>query len=94
MAPPFKDAEFDIMFGEGISRAGDILDLAVKHNIIQKSGAWFSYNDQKIAPGRENAKKYLSDNPDVMDEVSDKVRALADVRNNGADADETKEAEE
>ncbi len=94
VAPPFKDAEFDIMFGEGISRAGDILDLAVKHNIIQKSGAWFSYNDQKIGQGRENAKKYLSDNPDVMDEVSDKVRALADVRNNGADADEAKEAEE
>lgn len=94
VAPPFKDAEFDIMFGEGISRAGDILDLAVKHNIIQKSGAWFSYNDQKIGQGRENAKKYLSDNSDVMDEVSDKVRTLADVRNNGADADETKEAEE
>lgn len=94
VAPPFKDAEFDIMFGEGISRAGDILDLAVKHNIIQKSGAWFSYNDQKIGQGRENAKKYLSDNPDVMDEVSDKVRALADVRNNGADTDEAKEAEE
>lgn len=94
VAPPFKDAEFDIMFGEGISRAGDILDLAVKHSIIQKSGAWFSYNDQKIGQGRENAKKYLSDNPDVMDEVSDKVRALADVRNNGADADEPKEAEE
>lgn len=94
VAPPFKDAEFDIMFGEGISRAGDILDLAVKHSIIQKSGAWFSYNDQKIGQGRENAKKYLSDNPDVMDEVSDKVRALADVRNNGADTDEAKEAEE
>ncbi|MGI6041336.1 MAG: recombinase RecA [Candidatus Alectryocaccobium sp.] len=94
VAPPFKDAEFDIMFGEGISRAGDILDLAVKHNIIQKSGAWFSYNDQKIGQGRENTKKYLSDNPDVMDEVSDKVRALADVRNNGADIDEAKEAEE
>ena len=94
VAPPFKDAEFDIMFGEGISRAGDILDLAVKHNIIQKSGAWFSYNDQKLGQGRENAKKYLSDNPDVMDEVSDKVRALADVRNNGADADEAKEVEE
>ena len=94
VAPPFKDAEFDIMFGEGISRAGDILDLAVKHNIIQKSGAWFSYNDQKIGQGRENAKKYLSDNPDVMGEVSDKVRALADVRNNGADTDEAKEAEE
>lgn len=94
VAPPFKDAEFDIMFGEGISRAGDILDLAVKHSIIQKSGAWFSYNDQKIGQGRENAKKYLSDNLDVMDEVSDKVRALADVRNNGADADEAKEAEE
>ena len=94
VAPPFKDAEFDIMFGEGISRAGDILDLAVKHSIIQKSGAWFSYNDQKIGQGRENAKKYLSDNSDVMDDVSDKVRALADVRNNGADADEAKEAEE
>ena len=74
IAPPFKEAEFDIMFGQGISREGDILDLAVNLNIIVKSGAWFAYNDAKIGQGRENAKQYLRDNPAVMAEVEQKVR--------------------
>ena len=74
VAPPFKEAQFDIMFGRGISRSGDILDLAVEHDIIEKSGAWFAYNNEKIGQGRENAKIYLESNPQVMWEVEQKVR--------------------
>ena len=74
VAPPFKEAEFDIMFGEGISKVGDILDLAVNEGIIQKSGAWFAYNEVKIGQGRENAKMYLKENPAVAEEVEKKVR--------------------
>ncbi len=74
VAPPFKEAEFDIMFGQGISREGDILDLAAKEGIIDKSGAWYSYKGQKIGQGRENAKQYLKDNPAVCDEVDELVR--------------------
>ena len=75
IAPPFKEAEFDIMFGKGISKAGDVLDLAVNCNVIQKSGAWFAYNGEKIAQGRENSKLYLEEHPEFMDEVEAKVRA-------------------
>ena len=75
IAPPFKEAEFDIMFGKGISKEGDVLDLAVNLNIIVKAGAWFSYNDAKIGQGRENAKIYLSQHPEIMAEVENKVRA-------------------
>ena len=75
VAPPFREAEFDIMFGKGISREGDILDLAVKQDIIQKSGAWYAYNNEKIGQGRENAKLYLSEHPDFMLMVENKVRA-------------------
>ncbi len=75
IAPPFKEAEFDIMFGQGISKEGDILDLASNIGIVQKSGAWFAYNDAKIGQGRENAKQYLRDNPAVADEIEAKVRA-------------------
>ena len=75
IAPPFKEAEFDIMFGKGISKEGDVLDLAVNLNIIVKAGAWFSYKDAKIGQGRENAKIYLSQHPDIMAEVENKVRA-------------------
>ena len=74
VAPPFKEAEFDIMFGKGISKEGDILDLAANENIIIKSGAWFAYNDAKIGQGRENAKIYLKENPEIMEEVENKVR--------------------
>ena len=76
IAPPFKEAEFDIMFGEGISVVGDILDLAAENNIINKSGAWFAYEGNKIGQGRENAKQYLRDNPAVCAEVERKVREL------------------
>ncbi len=76
VAPPFGEAEFDVMFGKGISKEGDILDLAVKKNIINKSGAWFAYNGDKIGQGRENAKIFLASHPDIMEEVEGKVRAL------------------
>ncbi len=75
IAPPFKEAEFDIMFGEGISYAGDVLDLAVAADVINKSGAWFAYNGNKIGQGRDNAKQYLKDNPEVLAEIDAKVRA-------------------
>lgn len=77
IAPPFREAEFDIMYNEGISKSGDILDLAVAHNIVEKSGAWFAYNDAKIGQGREAAKKYLQQNPKVMEEIAKKVREAA-----------------
>ncbi|MDE6747839.1 MAG: recombinase RecA [Lachnospiraceae bacterium] len=76
IAPPFKEAEFDIMFGEGISTIGDILDLAADNGIINKSGAWYAYEGNKIGQGRENAKQYLKDNQAVCDEVERKVREL------------------
>lgn len=75
VAPPFQEAEFDIMFGRGISREGDVLDLAAKNDIIMKSGAWYSYNGERIGQGRENAKKYLSEHPAIFDEVDLAVRA-------------------
>ena len=75
VAPPFKEAEFDIMFGKGISREGDILDLAANTGIVNKSGAWYSYNDAKIGQGRENTKNYFRENPEIMDEIEHKVRA-------------------
>ena len=75
VAPPFKEAEFDIMFGKGISREGDILDLAVNTGIVNKSGAWYSYNDAKIGQGRENTKNYFRENPEIMEEIEHKVRA-------------------
>jgi len=77
VAPPFREAEFDIMYNEGISKSGDVIDLAVTHEIIEKSGAWFAYKDQKIGQGREAAKQYLAANPKAMQEVSDKVREAA-----------------
>jgi recombination protein RecA len=75
IAPPFKEAEFDIMFGKGISREGDILDLAVDLKLVSKSGAWFAYNGDKIGQGRENAKTYLKEHPDVMAELEAKIRS-------------------
>lgn len=78
VSPPFKECEFDIMFGEGISRTGEVLDLAVDLNIIQKGGSWFSYNDIKIGQGRDNAKEYLKNNPEIMKEVEEKIKENAD----------------
>jgi recombination protein RecA len=74
VAPPFREAEFDIMYGEGISKIGNIFDIAVNVDIIEKSGSWFSYNGNRIGQGRENAKKYLEDNPKILEEVEKKVR--------------------
>lgn len=75
IAPPFRVAEFDIMYNEGISQSGDVLDLAVMHNIVGKAGAWFDYKDGKIGQGREAAKQYLKDNPEILDEIDKAVRA-------------------
>lgn len=74
LAPPFRIAEFDITFGEGISKRGEIVDLGVDHDVIQKSGAWYSYNGAKIAQGREAAKQFLLDNPEVADEMEIKIK--------------------
>ncbi|MCR5006767.1 MAG: recombinase RecA [Clostridiales bacterium] len=74
VAPPFKEAEFDIMYGQGISREGDILDLAANEGIVVKSGAWYNYNDERLGQGRENVKKLLHDNPELMAEIEHKVR--------------------
>ena len=76
VSPPFKEAEFDIMFGQGISKEGDILDLAAKCDVVVKSGAWYAYLGEKIGQGRENAKQYLRENPDVMKEIEEKVREI------------------
>lgn len=95
IAPPFKEAEFDIMFGEGISKYGDILDIAANIDVVNKSGAWYAYNGEKIGQGRENAKIFLKNNPDICDEIEQQIReryCLFD----GAEADspiETKEKE-
>ena len=74
VAPPFREAEFDIVYGEGISKAGNILDMAVNLDIVEKSGSWFSYNGDRIGQGRENVKKYLKENPEILAEVENKVR--------------------
>ncbi len=77
VAPPFKTVDFDIMYGEGISKTGELIDLGVKSGIIEKSGAWFSYNGEKIGQGRENAKNFLKQNPQIADEIEKKIRADA-----------------
>ena len=74
MAAPFRKAEFDILYGAGISREGDLVDLGVEHKLVQKSGAWFSYGDLRVGQGRENAKQFLKDNPQVRDEIEAKLR--------------------
>ena len=74
VAPPFREAEFDVVYGEGISKEGNILDMAVNLDIVEKSGSWFSYNGERIGQGRENVKKYLKENPKVMEEIDKKVR--------------------
>ena len=74
VAPPFRDAEFDILYGEGISREGDLLDLASNHNIVEKSGSWYSYKGERIGQGRENARQFLKDNKDVLAKLDTEVR--------------------
>ncbi|TSE30189.1 recombinase RecA [Tepidimonas taiwanensis] len=79
VAPPFKTADFDILYGEGISREGEIVDLGVQHKVIEKSGAWYAYNGEKIGQGRENAREFLKENPDLAREIENKIRAVVGV---------------
>ena len=81
VAPPFKKSEFDIMYGQGISYVGDIIDLAVEGNIVEKTGAWYSYDDMKIGQGRENAKSFLTENSDILDAVTEKVKSFMGLNN-------------
>ncbi|HIY99501.1 MAG TPA: recombinase RecA [Firmicutes bacterium] len=90
LAPPFRQAEFDIMYGEGVSQEGCLIDLGVQYDIIKKSGAWFSYNDQKVANGREKMRQFLKDNPELSKEIEEKIRAAA----KGAPVDEVAGGEE
>ena len=96
VAPPFREAEFDIVYGKGISKEGNILDIAVNLDIIEKSGSWFSYNGTRIGQGRENVKKYLQDNPEIAKEVEEKIRANfneAFEKSLGEDSNENEEEE-
>ena len=79
VAPPFRQAEFDIMYGKGISREGAILDVSVEMAIVKKSGAWFTYDGEQLGQGRENAKNFLTEHPEVMLEISERVRSLAGI---------------
>ena len=91
-APPFKQVEFDIMYGQGISKIGEILDLGVKAGIVEKSGSWFSYDSIRIGQGRENAKQYLKENPEVCDKLEAAIRGrtdeVAEEMMTGPDADD------
>ncbi|MBO5237579.1 MAG: recombinase RecA [Lachnospiraceae bacterium] len=94
VAPPFREAEFDIMFGEGISREGDILDLAVANDVVQKSGAWFAYLGEKIGQGRENAKLYLKENPEVLAEIEQLVRNKCGISEDSETVNKDSESDE
>ena len=93
VAPPFRIVEFEIMYGEGISKTGELIDLGIKANIVEKSGSWFSYNNQRIGQGKENAKLFLKENPAIADEIEQKIRAGAEGLSNALKG-ETKEFEE
>lgn len=91
MAPPFKNAEFDIMYGEGISRTGDLLDVGVEEGIIDKSGSWYSYNGERIGQGRENVKAFLTDNPDIFQDAYEKVREAVGLTEKEATEEDSQE---
>jgi recombination protein RecA len=92
VAPPFKQVEFDIMFGEGISKMGELIDLGVKANVVEKSGAWFSYDSQRLGQGRENAKTFLKDNPEIAAEIEGRIRQNAGLLINELQANDTEGA--
>ncbi|MCR9267246.1 MAG: DNA recombination/repair protein RecA, partial [Alphaproteobacteria bacterium] len=96
VAPPFREVEFDILYGEGISKMGELIDLGVKGDVIEKSGSWYSYNSERIGQGRENARQFLLTNPDVSAEIEQKVRAnaglIADEMLTGPDAEDDEAA--
>jgi recombination protein RecA len=79
VAPPFKKAEFDILYGEGISREGEVVELGVLHNLVEKAGSWYSYNGEKIGQGKDNSREYLKENPDIAKEIELKIRAIVGV---------------
>jgi recombination protein RecA len=85
VAPPFRDCEFDIMYGEGISREGDVVDLGVANKVVEKSGAWFSYRGERLGQGRENAKQTLRDNPEMLQRVENEVRVALGIPQRGAE---------
>ncbi len=93
IAPPFKEAEFDIIFGEGISKVGDVLDLAAEVNIVNKSGAWYAYEGNKIGQGRENTKQYLKDHPEIFEEIVQKVREHYELQDTDSDTDKKTETD-
>ena len=94
MAPPFREAEFDIMYGEGISRLGEMLDLGVKLDLVQKSGSWFSYNDERLAQGKEAVKALLEQNKELYAEIEKKVKAEAVEKTDLIDIDEGSDDED
>ena len=75
LAPPFKKAEFEILYGEGISRLGELIDMGVEHGLVDKAGSWYSYNGERIGQGKENARSYLTENPEMANEIDEKLRA-------------------
>jgi recombination protein RecA len=93
VAPPFRLAEFDILYGEGISREGDLIDLGVAHKILDKSGSWYSYGDLRLGQGRENARLFLKDNPDLASEVENRLRAELGLAKSDAPAQKEEPAE-
>jgi recombination protein RecA len=76
MSPPFRQAEFEILYGEGISKQGELIDLGVQHGLVNKSGAWYSYKEDRIGQGKENARQFLLDNPDIADEIESALREM------------------
>jgi recombination protein RecA len=87
VAPPFKQTEFDILYGEGISREGEIIELGVLHKIVDKSGAWYAYNGEKIGQGKDNAREYLKEHPEIAREIEAKIRAAVGVKGGAAAAE-------
>ena len=97
LAPPFREAEFDIMYGSGISKEGEIVDIAVKLDIIHKSGAWFSYGEQRLGQGRDKVKQYLRDNPDFMAQIEQQIRSsdrFAELMGSGSDKKDSENVSE